>query len=59
MVTYHVTKAFKSQRSGGKAQVYSYVVPNLTRDQAQQLAKSTAEDITRHEKVLTGAAARR
>jgi phage protein D len=52
-VTYHVSQGFKSQRSGGKAQTYSYVVPNLTRDQALQLAKSTAEEITRHERVLT------
>jgi hypothetical protein len=53
VVTYHVSQAFKSQRSGGISQTYSYVVPNLTRDQALQLAKSTAEDITRHERVLT------
>jgi hypothetical protein len=52
-VQYHVSQAFKSARSGGKAQIYSYVVPNLTRDQAMALAKSTAQDITRHEKVLT------
>jgi phage protein D len=53
VVQYHVSQAFKSQRSGGKAQLYSYVVPNLTRDQALALAKSTAEDITRNERVLT------
>jgi hypothetical protein len=53
IVTYHVSQAFKSQRSGGVSQTYSYVVPNLTRDQALALAKSTAEDITRHERVLT------
>lgn len=52
-VQYKVSQAFKSQRSGVKAQTYSYVVPNLTRDQALQLAKATAEDITRHERVLT------
>lgn len=52
-VTYKVTQAFKGQRSGGKSQTYSYTVPNLTRDQALKLAKSTAEDITRHERVLT------
>jgi phage protein D len=51
-VTYHVSQAFKSQRSGGKAQTYSYVIPNLTRDQALALAKSMAEDITRNERVL-------
>jgi phage protein D len=53
VVQYHVSQAFKSQRAGGKAQIYSYVVPNLTRDQALALAKSTAEDITRNERVLT------
>jgi phage protein D len=53
VVTYHVSQAFKSQRSGGVSQTYSYIVPNLTRDQALALAKATAEDITRHERVLT------
>ncbi len=53
VVTYKVTQANKSQRSGGKAQVYSFTVPNLTRDKALQLAKAKAEDITRHERVLT------
>jgi phage protein D len=52
-VSYHVTQAKKSQRSGGVAQTYSYNVPNLTRDQALQLAQARAEDITRHEKVLS------
>jgi hypothetical protein len=53
VVTYHVSQAFKSQRSGGKSQTYSFVVPNLNRDQALQLAKAKAEEITRHERVLT------
>jgi phage protein D len=52
-VTYKVTQANKGQRSGGLAQTYSYNVPNLTRDQAYALAKSKAEDITRHERILT------
>jgi phage protein D len=52
-VTYKVTQANKGQRSGGLAQTYSFNVPNLTRDQAYALAKSKAEDITRHERVLT------
>jgi phage protein D len=51
-VTYKVTQANKGQRAGGKAQIYSFNVPNLTRDQAFQLARSKAEDITRHERVL-------
>ncbi|WP_149113181.1 phage late control D family protein [Limnoglobus roseus] len=53
VVTYKVTQAFKSQRGGGNAQTYSYVVPNLTRDKALQFAKAKAEEITRHERVLT------
>ena len=53
VVTYKVAQAFKSQRSGGSAQTYSYVIPNLTRDKAFQLAKAKAEEITRHERVLT------
>jgi phage protein D len=53
VVTYHVSQAFKSQRTGGKAQTYSYTVPNLDRNQALALAKSMAEDITRNERVLT------
>lgn len=53
VVTYKVTQAFKSQRSGGKSQTYSFTVPNLTRDQALALAKAKAEEITRHERVLT------
>ncbi|MCE9565853.1 MAG: hypothetical protein K8U57_27830 [Planctomycetes bacterium] len=52
-VTYKVTQAFKSQRTGGKAQVYSYVVPNLSRDEALKWAKARAEEITRNERVLT------
>lgn len=52
-VTFKVTQANKSQRVGGKAQIYSFNVPNLTRDQCLALAKSKAEEITRHERVLT------
>lgn len=52
VVTYKVSQAYKSQRAGGKAQTYSFTVPNLTRDQALALAKSRAEDITRHECIL-------
>lgn len=52
-VTYKVTQANKSQRAGGKAQLYSFNVPNLNRDQCQALARSRAEEITRHERILT------
>lgn len=52
-VTAKRSQAKKSQRRGGKAQTYTFVRPNLTRDQAQQLAESMAEEITRHERVLS------
>ena len=52
-VTYHVSQAFKGQRSGGQSQTYSFTVPNLSRDQALKLAQAKAEEITRHERVLT------
>lgn len=53
VVTYKATQAFKSQRVGGKAQTYSYVVPNLTRDEALKFAQAKAQEITRHERILT------
>lgn len=49
----HRSQAFKSARGGGKAQIYSIIRANLTQVQAQKLADSLAEDITRHEKILT------
>ena len=52
-VTAKRSQVKKSQRRGGEAQVYSIVRPNLTRDQALQLANAMAEDITRHERVLS------
>jgi phage protein D len=52
-VTYKVTQGYKSQRVGGQAQIYSFNEPNLTRDQCLALAKAKAEEITRHERVLT------
>lgn len=52
-VTAKRSQTKKSQRVGGEAQTYSFVRPNLTQDQAQKLAESLAEDITRHERVLT------
>ncbi|MDY3551398.1 hypothetical protein R5W24_000474 [Gemmata sp. JC717] len=52
-VTFKVAQASKSQRAGGLAQLYSFNVPNLTRDQCLALAKAKAEEITRHERVLT------
>ena len=52
-VTAKRSQVKKSQRVGGEAQTYSFVRPNLTQDQAQQLAESYAEEITRHERVLT------
>lgn len=48
---------FKVSPSSGKskvpAQTYVIVRPNLTPDQALQLAKSKAEEITRHERKIT------
>jgi phage protein D len=52
-VTYKVTQAAKGQRAGGPSQTYAFVVPNLTRDKALQFAEAKAEEITRHERVLT------
>ena len=51
-VTAKRSQAKKKQRSGGTAQTYSFIRPNLTRDQAQQFAEAKAEEITRHERVL-------
>ena len=48
-----VAKAFGAKRArAGKAQLYTFRRPNLTRDQAQQLAQSLLADITRHEMTL-------
>ena len=52
-VTYKASQAKKNQRAGGPGQLYSYTVPNLTRDQALQYAQKMAEQITRHERVLS------
>jgi uncharacterized protein involved in type VI secretion and phage assembly len=51
--TFKVTQARKGQRAGGIAQLYSYTVPNLTQDDVNRLARTKAEEITRHERVLT------
>jgi phage protein D len=48
------SQANKSQRVGGASQLYTYYEPNLTQAAAQQLANSRAEEITRHERVITG-----
>ncbi|MFO0906768.1 MAG: hypothetical protein U0835_00110 [Isosphaeraceae bacterium] len=52
-VTARRPQAKKSQRRGGTSQTFSFVRPNLTRDQAQQFAEAKAEEITRHERVLS------
>lgn len=51
-VTAKATKSQKSQSSGGQAQVYTFITPGLTKDQATQLAQSKLEEITRHEKTI-------
>lgn len=54
-VEYRVTQPASGQREAErrKFQRYSFSVPNLTRDQCLALAKARAEEITRHERVLT------
>jgi phage protein D len=47
------TGSDKNQRRGGKGQLFSFNRPNLSRDQAQRLADSILEDLSRHEKVIT------
>ncbi len=48
-----VARAFGAQSvRKGKAQLYTFRRPNLTKDQAQQLAQSLLADITRHEMKL-------
>jgi phage protein D len=42
-----------SSRRGGRGQLYSFNRPNLGRDQAQKLANSILEDLSRHERVIT------
>lgn len=51
--TAKVTKASGNQRSGGKAQIYSFTVPNLDQTQADRWAKAKAEEISKHERVIT------
>lgn len=41
-----------STGSNRKTQTYSFIVPNLTRDEARKLAQAKAEEISRHERVL-------
>jgi phage protein D len=50
----HRVQANKSQRVGGNAQIYTFYPPNLTKDQADKFAAAKAEDITKHERVITG-----
>ena len=50
----HRNQANKNQRVGGAAQIYTFYPPNLTKDQADKFAAAKAEDITKHERVITG-----
>jgi phage protein D len=50
----HRNQANKNQQAGGAAQVYTFYPPNLTKDQADKWANAKAEDITKHERVITG-----
>jgi hypothetical protein len=47
--------ANKGQRVGGQAQTYTFYPPNLNQQQADKFAAAKAEEITRHERVITGA----
>ena len=46
----------KAGTGGASAQQYILVRPNMTEDQAQQLANQVYADLSRHERVLTGQA---
>ena len=50
----HRNQASKSQRVGGNAQIYTFYPPNLNKEQADKWAAAKAEDITKHERVITG-----
>jgi phage protein D len=50
----HRTPANKNERAGGKGQIYTFYPPNLNKVQAQKFADTKAEDITKHERVITG-----
>ena len=47
------TQASKGQRSGGQAQIYDFTVPNLDKEGALNYAEQKAEEITRHERIIT------
>jgi phage protein D len=50
------TGSLKGQRSAGKgakSQLYTFIRPNLTQEQAQKLANSLLFDISKNEKVIT------
>lgn len=50
----HRIGAAKNQRAGGAAQEYTFYPPNLTKEQADKFANAKAEDITKHERVISG-----
>lgn len=54
-VELRVTGPNPQEREAGRGafQTYSFNVPNLTRDQCEAYARAKAEEITRHERVLT------
>jgi phage protein D len=52
-VTYKRTQAKKGQRAGGQAQTYSFTVPNLDHQGALNYAMRKAEQISRHERVIS------
>jgi phage protein D len=50
----HRNQADKGQRAGGNAQIYTFYPPNLNKEQADKWAAAKAEDITKHERVISG-----
>jgi hypothetical protein len=48
------TQADKGQRAGGAGQLYTFYPPNLNKEQADKWAAAKAEDITKHERVISG-----
>lgn len=52
-VTYKRAQAQKGQRAGGQAQTYTFTVPNLDHQGALNYAMRKAEQISRHERVIS------
>lgn len=53
VTTFRISQAHGGQKGHVRPQLYSFTIPNLTPDQALKWAKQKAEEITRHERLLT------